>query len=159
MSKCNLIHLWWGGKFHWKLPPAVTLHSGLPKRPITKYYLHNLLLHNLPLRQSYFPLLSFVLPSRIQFWDGKKNPSAKANDSKVYLFPERREATERSREKKVSNDFQSNAYPPTILLFGCNLSPCYCHAAQLLLLSSAIILCEITWSVKMHSNCIHFNRQ
>ena len=74
----------------------------------------------------------------------EKNPSAKANDSKVYLFPEeehmrrRREATERSREKKVSNDFQSNAYPPTILLFGCNLSPCYCHAAQLLLLSSTV---------------------
>ena len=133
MSKCNLIHLWWGGKFHWKLPPAVTLHSGLPKRPITKYYLHNLLLHNLPLRQSYFPLLSFVLPSRIQFWDGKKNPSAKANDSKVYLFPEEEEGDWEQRRK-----FQMtfNLMPIrlllyyTILLFGCNLSRCYCHAAQ-----------------------------
>ena len=63
--------------------------SGLPKRPITKYYLHNLQLHNLPLRQSYFPprnsqrvsLSSLVLYStlslndfaRIQFRDGKKS--------------------------------------------------------------------------------------
>ena len=100
MSKCNLIHLWWGGKFHWKLPPAVTLHSGLPKRPITKYYLHNLLLHNLPLRQSYFPLLSFVrstFKNPILRW--KKNPSAKANDSKVYLFPEEEEGDWEQRRK------------------------------------------------------------
>ena len=45
----------------------------------------------------------------------EKNPSAKANDSKVYLFPEEEEGD--WAEKKVSNDFQSNAYPPTIILY------------------------------------------
>ena len=44
----------------------------------------------------------------------EKNPSAKANDSKVYLFPEEEGDW---AEKKVSNDFQSNAYPPTIILY------------------------------------------
>ena len=44
-----------GWKISLKVATRRDRHSGLPKRPITKYYLHNLQLHNLPLRQSYFP--------------------------------------------------------------------------------------------------------
>ena len=132
MSKCNLIHLWWGGKFHWKLPPAVTLHSGLPKRPITKYYLHNLLLHNLPLRQSYFPLLSrsFYLQES-NFEMEKKIPQQKLTTRKSISFQKRRETEQRRKFQMTFNLMPIRLllyYTTTIWL---QFKPrCYCHAAQ-----------------------------
>lgn len=86
-----------GWKISLKVATRSDRHSGLPKRPITKYYLHNLQLHNLPLRQSYFPPtpnITFVervsdttpkQQQRIQFRDGKSLQSLTTH--KVANFP------------------------------------------------------------------------
>ena len=58
----NLIHLWWGGKFHWKLPPVERRRGsqiepwqcGSSSSSEKRDYLHNLQLYNLLLRKSYF---------------------------------------------------------------------------------------------------------